>query len=154
PDPENRLASSSTLAGHERKIIEEALRASRGRVYGPLGWRRDLASRVRRSSRKFTLSGSTRTAFAGASQPVIRSPPSGISSIDEIPDNQEFTNVFRFINMRWPGDCAVGRRQMLKIQRRANGDVVLILSGRLRADNVGELSAVLEGETSGRRVVL
>ena len=43
---------------------------------------------------------------------------------------------------------------MLKIQRKSNGDVVLTLSGRLQADNVGELSAVLEGEASGRRVVL
>ena len=43
---------------------------------------------------------------------------------------------------------------MLKIQRKANGDVVLTLSGRLGADNVGELSAALAGEPSGRRVVL
>ena len=43
---------------------------------------------------------------------------------------------------------------MLKIQRKANGDVVLTLSGNLVADNVGELSAVLAGEPSGRRVVL
>jgi len=40
------------------------------------------------------------------------------------------------------------------IQRKANGDVVLTLSGRLVADNVGELSAVLEREPSGRTVVL
>jgi hypothetical protein len=43
---------------------------------------------------------------------------------------------------------------MLKIQRKANGDVVLTLSGSLVADNVGELSAVLAGEPAGRRVVL
>ena len=43
---------------------------------------------------------------------------------------------------------------MLKIQRKSNGDVVLTLSGRLQADNVGELSTVLEGEASGRRVAL
>lgn len=43
---------------------------------------------------------------------------------------------------------------MLKIQRKANGDVVLTVSGSLVADSVGELSAVLEGEPSGRRVVL
>jgi formate hydrogenlyase transcriptional activator len=30
-------ALSSTLAGHERAIIEDALRASRGRVFGPSG---------------------------------------------------------------------------------------------------------------------
>jgi hypothetical protein len=43
---------------------------------------------------------------------------------------------------------------MLRIQRDANGDVVLTLSGRLRTDTVGELSRVLEGEASGRRVAL
>src|SRR5262249_18426945 len=37
PEIENRRALSSTLAGHEKTIIEDALRASRGRVYGPLG---------------------------------------------------------------------------------------------------------------------
>lgn len=83
-------------------------------------------------------------------------PPTGISPIDEIPVNQELTNLFRFINMRWLGDCvlAARRRHVLKIQRKSNGEVVLTLSGRLQADNVGELSAVLEGEASGRRVVL
>jgi anti-anti-sigma regulatory factor len=43
---------------------------------------------------------------------------------------------------------------MLKIQRKANGDVVLTLSGRLQAENVGELSALLAAEPAGREVVL
>jgi anti-anti-sigma regulatory factor len=43
---------------------------------------------------------------------------------------------------------------MLKIQRSANGDVVLTLSGRLGADNVDELSALLAAEPEGRAVVL
>jgi hypothetical protein len=43
---------------------------------------------------------------------------------------------------------------MLKIQRKANGDVVLILIGRLQSDNVSELSAVLAAEPAGRAVVL
>jgi anti-anti-sigma regulatory factor len=43
---------------------------------------------------------------------------------------------------------------MLKIQRKANGDVVLTLSGRLGADNVDELSALLAAEPEGRAVVL
>ena len=43
---------------------------------------------------------------------------------------------------------------MLRIQRQANGDVVLTLSGRLRADNVGELEALLAVEPPGRAVVL
>ena len=43
---------------------------------------------------------------------------------------------------------------MLKIQRQANGDVVLTLSGRLDADNVSELSVALAAEPAGRAVVL
>jgi len=44
---------------------------------------------------------------------------------------------------------------MLKIQRKASGgDVVLIVSGRLQADNVGELSALLADEQPGRTVAL
>ena len=43
---------------------------------------------------------------------------------------------------------------MLKIQRKANGDVVFTLSGRLEADNVSELSALLASERSGRAPVL
>jgi anti-anti-sigma regulatory factor len=43
---------------------------------------------------------------------------------------------------------------MLKIQCKANGDVVLTLTGRLQADNVSELSALLDAEQAGRAVVL
>ena len=43
---------------------------------------------------------------------------------------------------------------MLKIQRSANGDVVFTVSGRLEADNVSELSALLAAEPAGRTVVL
>ena len=43
---------------------------------------------------------------------------------------------------------------MLKIQRKANGDVVLTLSGRLQADNASELSALIAAEPAGRAVVL
>jgi DNA-binding NtrC family response regulator len=37
PAVENRRTLSSTLAPHEKAIIEDALRASGGRVYGPSG---------------------------------------------------------------------------------------------------------------------
>jgi len=37
PAVERKLALSSTLAGHEKTIIEDALRASGGRVFGPAG---------------------------------------------------------------------------------------------------------------------
>ena len=43
---------------------------------------------------------------------------------------------------------------MLRIQRAANGEVVLTVSGRLEADNVSELSALLTAEPAGRAVVL
>jgi anti-anti-sigma regulatory factor len=43
---------------------------------------------------------------------------------------------------------------MLRIQRTANREVVLTFSGRLQADNVGELSALLEAEREGRAIVL
>ena len=43
---------------------------------------------------------------------------------------------------------------MLKITRSANGDVVLKLSGRMDAENVGELETLISAETSGRRLVL
>ena len=43
---------------------------------------------------------------------------------------------------------------MLRIQRKANGDVVLTLCGRLEADNVSELSALLAAEPAGRALVL
>ena len=43
---------------------------------------------------------------------------------------------------------------MLKIQRKANGDVVFTVSGRLEADNVSELSALLAAEPDGRTRVL
>jgi hypothetical protein len=43
---------------------------------------------------------------------------------------------------------------MLKVQRKANGDVVFTVSGRLQADNVSELSALLAAEPKGRALVL
>ena len=47
-----------------------------------------------------------------------------------------------------------GQRSMLKVQRTANGEVVLAVSGRLDADSLCELSALLAVEYSGRRVTL
>jgi hypothetical protein len=43
---------------------------------------------------------------------------------------------------------------MLKIQRTANGYVVFAVSGRLEADRLRELSALLERESSARAVTL
>jgi hypothetical protein len=46
------------------------------------------------------------------------------------------------------------RGQMLKIQRAANGQVVLTLCGRMNAENVAELKALLGSEGKGRHIVL
>ena len=43
---------------------------------------------------------------------------------------------------------------MLKIQRKANGDVVFTVVGRLEPDNVGELLQLLAMEPAGRCIVL
>jgi anti-anti-sigma regulatory factor len=43
---------------------------------------------------------------------------------------------------------------MLKITRAGNGEVVFKLSGRMGAENLGELETLIKAETSGRRIVL
>jgi anti-anti-sigma regulatory factor len=43
---------------------------------------------------------------------------------------------------------------MLKIQRSANGQVVFKLSGRIEAEDIGELRQVLASETTGKQLVL
>ena len=46
------------------------------------------------------------------------------------------------------------RWSVLKIQYTDNGDAVLTLSGRLQADNLGELAAVIDAKRHGRALVL
>jgi hypothetical protein len=46
------------------------------------------------------------------------------------------------------------RGRMLRITRAANGEVVFKLSGRMDAENVGELEKLFGAEASGRRIVL
>ena len=43
---------------------------------------------------------------------------------------------------------------MLKITRAANGEVVFSLSGRMDAENVGELETLLSAEASDHSIVL
>jgi anti-anti-sigma regulatory factor len=43
---------------------------------------------------------------------------------------------------------------MLRIQREANGQVVLRFSGRLDAEHLPELKELIQSEGSGRRIVL
>ena len=43
---------------------------------------------------------------------------------------------------------------MLRITRAANGEVVMKLSGRMDAENVGELETLVSEGAQGRRIVL
>jgi anti-anti-sigma regulatory factor len=43
---------------------------------------------------------------------------------------------------------------VLKITRAANGEVVIKLSGRMDAENIGELETMVREEAQGRRTVL
>jgi len=43
---------------------------------------------------------------------------------------------------------------MLKIQRSSNGQVVIKLSGRMDAENIGELETLVRKEADGRHIVL
>ena len=43
---------------------------------------------------------------------------------------------------------------MLKLTRSANGEVVIKLSGRMGAENLGELEKLISAETGSRRIVL
>src|SRR5258708_3206943 len=46
------------------------------------------------------------------------------------------------------------RGWMLKITRAANEEVVIKLSGRMGAENIGELETLIRAEAGGRRIVL
>jgi len=43
---------------------------------------------------------------------------------------------------------------MLKITRAANGGVVIKLSGRMGAEDLGELEKLINAEAEGRRIIL
>jgi len=43
---------------------------------------------------------------------------------------------------------------VLKITRAANGEVVIKLSGRMDAENIGELETLVREEAKGRRIAL
>jgi hypothetical protein len=52
------------------------------------------------------------------------------------------------------GIRVLGRGWMLKITRAANGEVVMKLSGRMGAENLGELKRLISEESDGRRIIL
>ena len=43
---------------------------------------------------------------------------------------------------------------MLRITRKANGEVVFKVSGQINAENVAEIGTLIEAEKKGRRIVL
>jgi anti-anti-sigma regulatory factor len=51
-------------------------------------------------------------------------------------------------------DAISTRRQMLRITRNANGEVLFKVSGELDAENVAEIEAVIGAEKKGTRIVL
>ena len=64
------------------------------------------------------------------------------------------------ITYKWPRNCTAldasieTEDQMLRIQREANGEVVLRISGRLAGENLGELKKLIGAEGAGRRMIL
>jgi anti-anti-sigma regulatory factor len=46
------------------------------------------------------------------------------------------------------------RSQMLRITRKANGEVVFKVSGQLTGENVAEIETLILAEAKGRRIVL
>jgi hypothetical protein len=52
------------------------------------------------------------------------------------------------------GTGILRRGWMLKITRAANGEMVIKLSGRMGAENLGELEKLISAESDGRRIVL
>jgi hypothetical protein len=46
------------------------------------------------------------------------------------------------------------RGQMLRIERAANGQIVLTVSGQMDAENLIELKNLIDSEAAGRRIVL
>jgi anti-anti-sigma regulatory factor len=43
---------------------------------------------------------------------------------------------------------------MLRIQRSTNGEVLVTVSGRLNAENLGDLKTQLQADPEGRRIIL
>jgi hypothetical protein len=52
------------------------------------------------------------------------------------------------------GDQIFQKGQMLRITWETNGEVVFKVSGRLDAENVGDLKALFSSKANGRRIVL
>jgi anti-anti-sigma regulatory factor len=79
------------------------------------------------------------------------------SSIDEVRQFGGLVNVCGFSSFRLALDLlfhATVRHGMLRIQRKANGEVVFTLSGRIDNEHIAELEALIGVEGKHRRIVL
>jgi hypothetical protein len=65
-----------------------------------------------------------------------------------------YTNLVETSQRNETQPKGLGAVCVLKIQRSANGQVIFKLSGRIEADEVGELQELLALETAGRELVL
>ncbi len=68
----------------------------------------------------------------------------------------ESVNTFPFSNFRLALGLLLTRHGcgMLRIQRKANGEVVFILSGRLDMEHISEMEALIGAEEKDRRIIL
>jgi hypothetical protein len=55
---------------------------------------------------------------------------------------------------RWIANCVRRRRTMFRIHRTTGRTVVLTVSGRLDAENIGQLCGLIDAEPAGEVVVL
>ena len=63
-------------------------------------------------------------------------------------------NLFSFSRFGLAQDLHFLFREMLRVRRKANADVVFTLSGRLDKDHIAELEMLIAAEGKDRRIIL
>jgi anti-anti-sigma regulatory factor len=76
------------------------------------------------------------------------------SSIDDLRQFMESSDICDLNHFDLALDLLVIQREMLRVRRTANGDVVFILSGRIDEEHIVELEALLAAEGADRHIVL
>jgi hypothetical protein len=76
------------------------------------------------------------------------------SSIDGARQFMEPSTSVISITLTWHSTCFFASKQMLRVRRTANGDVVFTLSGRIDNEHIVELEAVIAAESEDRRIIL
>jgi anti-anti-sigma regulatory factor len=76
------------------------------------------------------------------------------SSIDEIRQFRSPSTSFISITSVWPSICIPHVNGMLRIHRKANGEVVFTLSGQIDQEHIAELETLIAAEGKDRRVIL